>query len=132
MGTSLGGFHALLFGTLVRADVVVGINPITSMQPSVLEEADDNRWDSLLERTSETWLNTYGDISALWERHPPPRAVVHYPYRYKAYSVQAERMAEWPNVTLVPHYENSPMDKIHHNGELRTLLSSLLWPDGDP
>jgi hypothetical protein len=129
IGTSLGGFHALLFGTLANADAVVGVNPITSIQPSVLEEAGDDRWDALVQRTSEAWMSAYGDISRLWERYPSPRVVIHYPDRYKAYAVQAERMAEWPNVTLVPHHENSPMDKIHHSGELRELLGTLLWPN---
>lgn len=132
MGTSLGGFHALLLGTLVGVDAVVGINPITSIDRVVLDAAEDTRWEPLLEATSPEWVEAFGDIPRLWTRHPAPLAVVHYPYRYREYVGQAEHLAGQPNVELLPHYENSPMDKIHANGALRSTLAGLLWPGVEP
>jgi hypothetical protein len=43
MGTSLGGFHALLFATFVQPDAVVLINPVTSVLRHVLDKAGDTR-----------------------------------------------------------------------------------------
>jgi hypothetical protein len=130
LGTSLGGFHALLFGTLLRADAVLAVNPITSLRRDVLERGHDERWDDVLSRAAPVWLELFGDLPTLWERYPPPPVVLHYPYRYPAYAVQAEHIAELPNVTVVPHYENSPMDKLYDAGVLPEILHELLWPTG--
>lgn len=132
VGTSLGGFHALLFGTLVRADAVLAMNPVTSVLPDVLEAAGDSRMDDMLRRTSASWLSTYGDMVKLWERHPAPLTVMHYPYRERLYAVQAEHIADQPNVIAVPHYEHAPVLKLKQSGELRRLLASLLWPEVSP
>ncbi|MCW2673551.1 MAG: hypothetical protein JWP14_2140 [Frankiales bacterium] len=131
LGTSLGGFHALLLGTLVGADVVLGINPVTSLFREVLDEAGDQRWDGSLAYTSAEWLRDYGDIPTLWAQHRSPRSVLHFAYRYRAYCVQAEHIAELPNVSLHPHFEYSPMNKLIAGGEMRSLLASLLWPEGN-
>jgi hypothetical protein len=131
-GTSLGGFHALLLGTLAGADAILVVNPVTSMERGVLDAAGDHRWDLALAHTTEAWLDHYGDIPRLWQRYAPPVTVLHYPYRDKIYCVQAEHMADQSNVTAIPHYEYSPMDKLKNSGELRRILASLLWPDADP
>jgi hypothetical protein len=132
-GTSLGGFHALLFGTLVPADAVLVVNPITSMRQDVLDAAGDGRWQAILEGTSTSWMETYGDIGDLWRRGvQAPRVITHYPYRNQIYATQSERIAELPNVVAVPHFEHSPMHKLLANGELRRVLEHLLADDLGP
>jgi hypothetical protein len=44
-GNSAGGYAALLFGTLLRADVVLAFAPQTTLDPDELGRMGDHRWD---------------------------------------------------------------------------------------
>jgi hypothetical protein len=48
-GVSAGGYAALVFGTIMRADVVLAISPQTVIDPEVLAALDDHRWDAWAE-----------------------------------------------------------------------------------
>jgi hypothetical protein len=47
-GNSAGGYAALVFGTLLGADVVFAFAPQTVLDPRLLAEMNDHRWDDLL------------------------------------------------------------------------------------
>jgi hypothetical protein len=47
-GSSAGGYAALLFGTLLGADVVLCFAPQTTLELGAMEEIGDHRWDELL------------------------------------------------------------------------------------
>jgi hypothetical protein len=47
-GNSAGGYAALVFGTLLGADVVLCFAPQTNLDPAVLAEWGDHRWDERL------------------------------------------------------------------------------------
>ena len=128
MGVSMGAFHALLIGTLSGADCVVGVNPITSLLPHVLEAAGDHRWDDMLRRTSPTWLAAYGDIPWLWQRHPAPEFIAHVSRHNWLYAVQVEHVAANPRVQVVEHDEYAPLWKMSETSELSDVLTSVLFP----
>lgn len=48
IGTSAGGYAALVFGTLLGADTVLAFAPQTVLHPDVLARWDDHRWDTQL------------------------------------------------------------------------------------
>jgi len=47
-GNSAGGYAALVFGTLLGADVVLAFAPQTNLDPAVLSRWGDHRWDERL------------------------------------------------------------------------------------
>jgi len=47
-GNSAGGYAALLFGTLLGADLVLAFAPQTTIDPKALAEMGDHRWDEML------------------------------------------------------------------------------------
>jgi pimeloyl-ACP methyl ester carboxylesterase len=49
VGSSAGGYAALLFGALLRADEVLAFGPQTTLDRQTLAAMDDHRWDYLLE-----------------------------------------------------------------------------------
>jgi hypothetical protein len=131
-GTSSGGFYALLFGTLVGVDGVVGIYPITSMRREVLDDAGDARWDELLAETPETWIESFGDIPRFWETHPAPAVVAHYPYGTRVYAVQADHIADAPNVIRIPRREDDPRQALSNGQSIYHHITQMLWPGRVP
>jgi acetyl esterase/lipase len=49
VGTSAGGYAALVFGTLLGADVVLAFSPQTVLDLESLAQMDDHRWDDKLQ-----------------------------------------------------------------------------------
>ena len=49
VGTSAGGYAALVFGTLLGADVVLAFSPQTTLDLESLAQMDDHRWDDKLQ-----------------------------------------------------------------------------------
>jgi pimeloyl-ACP methyl ester carboxylesterase len=60
-GSSAGGYAALLFGTLLGADVVLSFGPQTVLELDVLADFDDHRWDGDLQR-----LTAAGTLDPSW------------------------------------------------------------------
>jgi hypothetical protein len=60
-GNSAGGYGALLFGTLLRADLVLAFCPQTVIDLELLRGIGDDRWDEPLEA-----LNEKGALEARW------------------------------------------------------------------
>jgi pimeloyl-ACP methyl ester carboxylesterase len=71
VGTSAGGYAALVFGTLLGADTVLAFAPQTVLDPRLLAEMGDKRWDYLL-----TPVVRSGALEARWLdlRHALPGA----------------------------------------------------------
>jgi pimeloyl-ACP methyl ester carboxylesterase len=49
VGNSAGGYAALVFGTLLAADVVLAFSPQTVLDLDTLARIDDHRWDEMLQ-----------------------------------------------------------------------------------
>jgi acetyl esterase/lipase len=49
VGNSAGGYAALVFGTLLSADVVLAFSPQTTLDLESLAQMDDHRWDERLQ-----------------------------------------------------------------------------------
>jgi acetyl esterase/lipase len=125
-GTSVGAYHALLFGTLLRVDAVVAINPVTSVLPEVRAAACDTRFQEEMGNLPAQFLDQYGDIAHLWNSEPVPVVLMPYARNDEVYAFYAKRIAEQPNVRSFPHEEYSVLHKITADGSLRTLLSDAL------
>lgn len=125
-GASVGGFLALLLGSLVRADAILGFGPTTSLDPAFLDQVGDRRFEHLDDAHDPEWTSRYGDPTRFWDSGYAPDVTIHYGYRNDSTRPHAERMADFPNVRLKPHYELTLMAKIRDNGELRADLRRAL------
>jgi dienelactone hydrolase len=113
MGSSAGGYAALAFGALLRADLVLSFSPQTTLDRAWLDGVGDDRWSGHLNT-----LDKLGGPDPRWtdlcvalprETHPGTVFEVHYPTQLDADRRHAERLAGLPGVTMCGH------DKAAHN-----------------
>lgn len=126
-GASFGGFLALWFATLLEAPAVLAFGPTTTLDPAFLREIGDDRYDGVPLVSDPAWLARYADPTRGWVDGAGPHTVLHYGYRHETSRPHAERIADFPNVVLKPHFERTVMAKIRDDGSLRQdLLAALL------
>ena len=103
-GNSAGGYAALVFGTLLRADVVLCFAPQTVLDPGVLAAIGDHRWDAHLEP-----LVGEGALDSRWvDLGTALVSVAHGASRYEVYFDESlsvdrqhvERLLGLPNLQL--------------------------------
>jgi len=131
-GNSAGGYAALLFGTLLGADTVLGFAPQTVLELDALAAMDDHRWD---EQLSE--LIADGALDPRWTDlrtalPPVRRADTHYELyfddSFRADRLQAERMAELEGATLLrlEGGAHGVAREMRESGALEGVLKSAL------
>jgi pimeloyl-ACP methyl ester carboxylesterase len=113
IGSSAGGYAALAFGALLRADLVLAFSPQTILDRGWLDEVGDDRWPghfkslAVLGGPDPRWV----DLREALAREQPRGTVyeVHYPSPYEPDTRHAERLAGVPGVKLIGH------DRAYHN-----------------
>src|SRR2546430_8655962 len=87
IGSSAGGYAALAFGTLLRADLVLSFAPQSTLDRESLDELGDQRWAGAFKA-----LDALGGPDPRWidlraalprERHADTAYEVHYPTIYE-------------------------------------------------
>jgi hypothetical protein len=131
-GISAGGYAALLFGTLLGADVVVAFSPQTVIDPDAMAAMDDHRYDDPL-----VGLAAAGRLDERWtdlrEALPPARSAdtlyeLHFDPSSRPDRLHAERLAELPGVRLHRHEgagHNIPK-VLREEGKLESVLLDAL------
>lgn len=127
LGTSAGGFAALLFGNLIGADEIISFCPQTFIDHENIKHYGENRWlENMLKVESKACPNElkYLDLSNL----PQPKArrvtVLLGMLEEKDYA-HAERIKKWANVNVVeiPNANHYNMMKVLRNtGKLLKIL----------
>jgi hypothetical protein len=128
LGNSAGAYAALVFGTLLNADLVLAFSPQTNIDRAWMEEVGDRRW---------AWnfrlLDELGGPDPRWkdlrealprERRGETTLEVHYPVNFPDDCRQVERLEGLPGIELRPHergYHNF-IQTIRNNGELAEIL----------
>lgn len=103
-GNSAGGYAALLFGTLLGADVALSIAPQTVIDLDVLAGVDDHRFDPRLNKLAEMdalvprWLDLAEVLPTLEYRGT--RFEVYFDDTFPEDRRHAERVAHLPGVEL--------------------------------
>lgn len=103
VGNSAGGYAALVFGALLRADVVLAFAPQTTLRREHLRAMGDERWDELLIPLYEKGAieERWADLSeALPGALTPATRCNVYFDEHVLDSAHAERLAAIPNVRL--------------------------------
>jgi pimeloyl-ACP methyl ester carboxylesterase len=104
VGNSAGGYGALVFGTLLGADEVFAFAPQTVLDPGLLAEMNDHRWDDMLAP-----LIKKGALEPRWAdlgvalpeaRHTDTRYNVFFDERIRGDRLHAERLRHVEGVRL--------------------------------
>lgn len=131
-GNSAGGYAALLFGTLLGADTVLGFAPQTVIELDALAAMDDHRWDEQIEA-----LLADGGLDARWTdlrrvlpevRLGETRYELYFDDTFAADRLQAERMVELDGVELhrMQGGAHSIARDMRESGELERVLRRAL------
>jgi hypothetical protein len=133
-GNSAGAYAAMLFGTLLGADVVLGFAPQTVLDLDVLAEMDDHRWDEQLHE-----LTAAGGLDSRWTdlatalpaaRKADTRYELYFDDSFLPDRLHAERMAELAGARL--HRRDGGSHSIamemRASGELARALQGALGP----
>lgn len=120
VGNSMGGFGALLFGSLCQADRVLAFAPQTTIIPEQTDAIGDMRWQQY-QRQMDSF--DYGDVAAL----PAPRETrIVYGAGSKLDRAHVMRIG-WPcQVTSIEGAERGPAAALRAKGELIPLLQEIL------
>jgi hypothetical protein len=134
-GNSAGGYGALLFGTLLQADVVLSFSPQTILDRSVLAAIDDHRWDVKLNRLEAAGGPDprFTDLGAALPAlaNGVTRCEVHYAAPLALDAHHANRVAAVPGLRLHAHPEggHSVIRLLRRTGELSQVLARALQGD---
>jgi pimeloyl-ACP methyl ester carboxylesterase len=131
-GSSAGGYAALVFGTLLEADLVVAFAPQTMLDRDWLASIEDERWHRRLKRLDELGGpdQRYVDLSAALprERRGDTPYEVHYPASHEADFHHALRLEKVPGLRLCPHERSDHkfVRKLRDSGELEQTLRAAI------
>ena len=131
-GTSMGGYAAILFGSLLGADVAIAFAPQTVLAREALDAIGDHRWDRDLERVAarggldERWVDLRAVLPGI--RRGSTRYEVLYDPLLALDREHCERLTGLPGVTLRPREGggHSIARDMRDSGELEPLLRGAL------
>jgi len=137
-GNSAGGYASLAFGTLLRADTALSFAPQTVLDPAVLAEWDDHRWDGQLDdlvregAIDQRWSDLRDALAGDGERRGGgTRYEVYFDETLEVDRLHADRIGDVPGVHLhrLSAGEHSVAQAMRDTGELgRVLRAALLDP----
>ena len=137
-GTSAGGYAALVFGTLLRADTVLCFAPQTVLDLDILAAMDDHRWDERLGRHVAA-AAVDPRFTDLRQMLPAARcADTHYEIYFgdslRADRLHAERLAGLAGVRLYRFGDGSHniARSLRDNGALERVLRRALRGPTEP
>lgn len=131
-GNSAGGYAALLFGTLLGADVALCFAPQTVLDLDVLAAMEDHRWDERLrelvdaDALDERWVDLGRALPAV--RRADTRYEIYFDDSFVADRLHAEHIADLAGVRLHrrPGGAHSVAHELRASGELRRILGEAL------
>jgi len=104
VGNSSGGYAALVFGALLRADVALAFSPQTTLDRALLEQMNDHRWDDMLQplydkdALEQRWIDLGAALPGALQ--PGTRCNVYFDETLDGDRLHAERLAGIEGVRL--------------------------------
>jgi hypothetical protein len=134
VGNSMGGFAALIVGSLMGADEVHAFSPTTFIGPFGRLRHGDARWRRHILRAYKRslFLPKYFDVMPILARYDgPTRFHVHYSTEDALDVVHAERLAGIPRVELrtYEHGGHELVMQLRDSGRLAAILRSSLFSE---
>jgi hypothetical protein len=131
-GNSAGGYAALLFGTLLDADVALCFAPQTVLDLDVLAAFDDHRWDEQIVALARDGVldPRFADLSVALPTLERPRTSfqVYFDASFDVDRLHAERVAPVPGVVLHPQAggKHGIAREMRDSGQLDEVLRRAL------
>lgn len=124
LGNSMGGFGALMFGSLLQADAVLAFVPQTVIAPSGTEAMGDSRW-AQYQRDIDVF--PFGDIATM---KPCGNVTICYSHTEPLDVVHVERLP-WPKSEIVADGGHEAVATLKQNGKLVPLITSVISSASD-
>jgi pimeloyl-ACP methyl ester carboxylesterase len=132
VGTSAGGYAALIFGSLLGADRVLCWGPQTVLDLEALAQMDDHRWDDKIvplisgRHLDQDWIDLRRALPAA--RIAPTRYELFYDDSYPLDRLHVERLGEVDGVQLRPvdGGKHEVAREMRKTGELERVLRGAL------
>jgi hypothetical protein len=131
LGTSAGGYAALLFGRLLGATEVHAFAPQTFLSPDLRQLHADLRFAEPLSELmlSDCYQSGYGDLDELFHRTPAPasRFTIHYCEDEPLDAIHAEHLNGQPGLELRGYKEggHNVVKHLRDTGDLRSLVHQM-------
>jgi hypothetical protein len=129
-GNSAGGYAALLFGTLLAADVVLCFAPQTVIELGALAEMEDHRWDEQLHGLQGALDARYTDLAGALPaaRRGPTAYELYFDDTFATDRLHAERLAELDGLRLhrLQGGAHGVVREMREAGELDRVLQEAL------
>jgi pimeloyl-ACP methyl ester carboxylesterase len=131
-GSSAGGYAALVFGTLLDAELVVAFAPQTMLDRDWLASIGDERWYRRLSRLDELGGPDarFVDLAVALprERRGETPYEVHYPASHEGDEHHARHLEGVPGLRLCPHErrDHKFVRKLRDSGELEQVLRAAV------
>jgi hypothetical protein len=123
LGNSMGGYGALLFGALCNADAIVSFAPQSAIDPAILHELGDTRFDAF---TRAIPAFPFGDLLRITPASG--QVVTCFGDDEPLDRVHAERLRPTWNCEqiVVPNSGHDVAAKLKERGELLPMLSRII------
>jgi hypothetical protein len=131
LGSSSGGYAALLFGRLMGVDEVHAFGPQTFISADLRQRHGDERFRKMLPLLLESdhYQSEYGDLNELFSRtpHNGARVVIHYCEGEPGDGVHARHMQSQPGVELrkYPGGDHNVAKYLRDRGTLTSVLTEI-------
>lgn len=99
MGNSMGGYAAILYGILMKADKVIAFAPQSFISAEMRNTHDDRRWQQDLGSIPEADM-PYPDLLPVIEANPSVNISIYYCEGDALDKLHAERLRHLPNVSI--------------------------------
>jgi hypothetical protein len=133
VGTSSGGYAAILFGVLARADRIVALSPQASLRWRDRFRARDRRWPAQVRKARRSGTDRcHLDLVALLREHPDhPPVSVHFGERDPRDTRAAHALGRVDGVELIGHPGGHLfVRKLRDAGGLEPVLAAALGLSG--
>jgi hypothetical protein len=124
IGGSMGGYAALLFGSLLSVNGIIAFGPQTFIDKDNREKYKDNRWKSQIENIHNNYDNTYYDLSKLSFQNINAQIIFGYDHRLD--KIHADRMKN-KNINVTGECcGHSVVKNLRDNGMLVKMINDMI------
>jgi hypothetical protein len=130
VGTSSGGFAALLFGSLLGVDAIVAVAPQTFVGAMRCRIHLDRRWPNRRNKARAVAVNRdYLDLRKVLTRHPPNQATIFVGTGERRDVAHARYVRAIANVSIIKRAGNHQVAKqMRDDGSLLEVIQTALNP----
>lgn len=130
LGNSMGGFAAILFGTLLNVDNVIAFSAQTFINRRQRFWSFDKRWEKQIKKIHDAQLHSeYQDLKTVINNHPNSKTKIniYYSSKDRLDRKHSKRLRSFKNVSLNSFSKggHAVIRELRDSGELHQILTQL-------